>query len=494
MLRPPESRALRTERARCFAREPAVPSSIVAERAHQMKFVSYAQNFEDVMLWRALAKVERGFYIDVGASEPYADSVTAAFYERGWRGINIEPMSGPFGRLVEARPEDVNLEIAIENKRTAARYFAVDGGNGISTGVKALADSYRDSNWDVSQVTVAVTKLSDVCEKYVGDRSIHFLKIDVEGSEREVLASADFDKFRPWIVLVEATEPNSPVPSHYDWEELLLNAKYHFVYFDGLNRFYVADEKFEEFAPAFATPPNWFDGFVRATEANAMRKAANLEANLSDVMRQLNEVRDGWLMEREGRQNMENMLAEAQKGWALEKGARENLEARLSAIDFQIGNGTHESNGESMRGADDSEPNAKRSIDNEDVGASLRAEIEALRAQLEDSERRVSALNRESDSCYQELYESSRHAAWLSHERIRLLSRVDESERLITTLRSQKEEFERQSATLQSRNQQLSAELAAEARKSADALQAVFASTSWRLTKPLRSIKLAIRR
>lgn len=145
-------------------------------------------------------------------------------------------------------------------------------------------------------------------------------------------------------------------------------------------------------------------------------------------------------------------------------------------------------------GGDDSEPNAKRSIDNEDVGASLRAEIEALRAQLEDSERRVSALNRESDSCYQELYESSRHAAWLSHERIRLLSRVDESERLITTLRSQKEEFERQSATLQSRNQQLSAELAAEARKSADALQAVFASTSWRLTKPLRSIKLAIRR
>ncbi|WP_321858879.1 FkbM family methyltransferase [Burkholderia cenocepacia] len=473
-----------------------------------MKFVSYAQNFEDVMLWRALAKVERGFYIDVGASEPYADSVTAAFYERGWRGINIEPMSGPFGRLVEARPEDVNLEIAIENKRTAARYFAVDGGNGISTGVKALADSYRDSNWDVNQVTVAVTKLSDICEKYVGDRSIHFLKIDVEGSEREVLASADFDRFRPWIVLVEATEPNSPVPSHYDWEELLLNAKYRFVYFDGLNRFYIADEKFAELAPAFATPPNWFDGFVRAAEANAARKTADLEANLSDVTRQLHEVRDGWLMEREGRQNMENMLAEAQKGWALEKGARENLEARLSAIDFQTGNGAHESNGESKREEDDSEPDARRSISNGDLGASLRAEIEALRARLEESEKRVSALGRESDSCYQELYESSRHAAWLSQERIRLLSRVDESERLITTLRSQKDEFEQRSAALQSRNeeleglvavlqsrnQQLSAEIAAEARKSADALGAVFASTSWRLTKPLRSIKLAIRR
>lgn len=459
-----------------------------------MKFVSYAQNFEDVMLWRALAKVERGFYIDVGASEPYADSVTAAFYERGWRGINIEPMSGPFGRLVEARPEDVNLEIAIENKRTAARYFAVDGGNGISTGVKSLADSYRDSNWDVSQVTVAVTKLSDICEKYVGDRSIHFLKIDVEGSEGEVLASADFSKFRPWIVLVEATEPNSPVPSHDGWEALLLNAKYRFVYFDGLNRFYLADEKFAELAPAFATPPNWFDDFVRVSEVTAVRKTAGLEANLSDMTRELQEVRRGWLMEKEGRENMESMLAEAQEGWLLEKGAREDLEARLNAVGQQTGNGTHESGSELTLEMDGSDRAATSVVLVEDPSASLRVEIEALRAQLDESEKRVSALGRESDSCYQELYESSRHAAWLGHERIRLLSRVDESERLITTLRSQNEEFEQRSAALQAQNQQLSAEIAAEARKSADALRAVFASTSWRLTKPLRSIKLAIRR
>ncbi len=56
-----------------------------------MTFISYAQNFEDVMLWRALKHVERGFYIDVGAFSPDLDSVTRAFSERGWRGINIEP-------------------------------------------------------------------------------------------------------------------------------------------------------------------------------------------------------------------------------------------------------------------------------------------------------------------------------------------------------------------------------------------------------------------
>jgi glycosyltransferase involved in cell wall biosynthesis len=64
-------------------------------------FVSYAQNFEDVMLWRALRSVERGFYIDVGANDPTLYSVTKAFHIRGWRGINIEPAAGFVARFAQ---------------------------------------------------------------------------------------------------------------------------------------------------------------------------------------------------------------------------------------------------------------------------------------------------------------------------------------------------------------------------------------------------------
>jgi len=49
-----------------------------------MPFVSYAQNFEDVILWRALKHVGRGFYIDLGAQDPVIDSISLAFYEHGW--------------------------------------------------------------------------------------------------------------------------------------------------------------------------------------------------------------------------------------------------------------------------------------------------------------------------------------------------------------------------------------------------------------------------
>lgn len=51
-------------------------------------FISYAQNFEDVMLWRALKHVKNGLYIDIGAHDPVICSVSLAFYERGWRGVH----------------------------------------------------------------------------------------------------------------------------------------------------------------------------------------------------------------------------------------------------------------------------------------------------------------------------------------------------------------------------------------------------------------------
>lgn len=58
-----------------------------------MTLTSYAQNFEDVILWRVLRHVERGTYIDLGAQDPVADSVSLAFYENGWRGLHVEPVS-----------------------------------------------------------------------------------------------------------------------------------------------------------------------------------------------------------------------------------------------------------------------------------------------------------------------------------------------------------------------------------------------------------------
>ncbi len=109
---------------------------------------------------------------------------------------------------------------------------------------------------------------------------MHFLKIDVEGGERAVLAGAGLRQFRPWIILVEATAPNAQTPTHLAWEDILLAADYRFAWFDGLNRFYVAAER-QELAANLQAQPNVFDDFIRHSEAMAHAALAETRAALA---------------------------------------------------------------------------------------------------------------------------------------------------------------------------------------------------------------------
>ena len=104
-----------------------------------MSFISYAQNLEDVVLYRALKHVERGFYIDVGAWHPTIDSVTRAFYDRGWRGINVEPNPEYFQLLREERPKDINLNAAVGTYKGKVVFYEV-----LHTGLSSVNKDYAD--------------------------------------------------------------------------------------------------------------------------------------------------------------------------------------------------------------------------------------------------------------------------------------------------------------------------------------------------------------
>jgi len=225
-----------------------------------MSFTSYAQNFEDIMLWRALKHIELGFYIDVGASDPHQDSVTKSFYERGWQGINIEPIPQWFEKLVQDRPRDINLQVAAGDKAGEMIIYELPD-TGLSTFDLSIADRHeKERGFKKLERTVPVQTLTQICRE-IHLSPIHFLKIDVEGAEKNVLEGTDFSIVRPWIVLVESTNPDSCIESYSHWEPILLKANYEFVYFDGLNRFYVAKEQ-AELKESFKVSPNYFDNFV----------------------------------------------------------------------------------------------------------------------------------------------------------------------------------------------------------------------------------------
>ena len=232
-----------------------------------MTFITYAQNYEDVLLWRALGHVKNGFYIDVGANDPVEHSVTKAFYDAGWSGISIEPLPAFHQAFIEQRPRDTNLAIAAGANNGELTLYDVPAVRGWASPEREVADLHESEGYQVAELTVPVRTLASVCEEHVkGD--IHFLKIDVEGFEGEVLRGMDFARWRPWLLVIEATLPNSRVTNHETWEHLVTSQRYRFVWFDGLNRWYVADEH-AELADAFGTPPNVFDEFISYHLADA---------------------------------------------------------------------------------------------------------------------------------------------------------------------------------------------------------------------------------
>jgi FkbM family methyltransferase len=253
-----------------------------------MTLISYAQNFEDVLLWRCLKNITEGFYIDVGASHPDNESVTRMFYDAGWRGINIEPNPEDFNRLKAARTRDINLAVAVGEVAGRERLFVVPG-TGLSTLSEPIASRHVTAGAGLHEALVDVQTLAEVCREHAPS-TIHFLKIDVEGSEASVVASADFVAFRPQIILIEAIDPITARETHQEWEHMLVVAEYQFAWFDGLNRFYIARECWDQYSPFFTTPPNVFDDFLRVSDTSWARRIHQAETKAEELQRRVTAV------------------------------------------------------------------------------------------------------------------------------------------------------------------------------------------------------------
>jgi len=179
--------------------------------------VSYAQRFEDLYLMRCFAAGSDGFYIDIGSGHPVYDNTSFAFYLKGWHGITVEP--NPWlARLSRAvRPRDRHLEALVGATVGEAVFYLVNDFHGFSTMI-----------------------------------------VDVEGAEPDVLLNGDWQNYRPKVVVAEALAPYTLTPAWAAWEPFLAKHGYRYVWFDSLNRYYLAEEA-SELAHCFENAPASFD-------------------------------------------------------------------------------------------------------------------------------------------------------------------------------------------------------------------------------------------
>ena len=262
------------------------PSQVPALRR-----ISYAQNGEDILLDRFFG-TRIGTYVDIGAHHPIYDSNTCFFYERGWRGVNIEPLPALHRLFRELRPRDLNLAVAVSDADGELPFYEVPDCSGLSTLSAEIAARHRAAGCRVAEGRVAVRTLARLIREY-SIAPPDFLSIDVEGHEGQVIAGMPLERWRPAVLVVESTRPLSPVCCHEAWEPVLLGQGYLLAAFNGVNRFYVREDLADRLE-RLRVPVNVLDNYERLETVLLRRQVAELQGQLRQMQTRL-EIKGGCL-------------------------------------------------------------------------------------------------------------------------------------------------------------------------------------------------------
>ena len=219
--------------------------------------LSFAQNFEDVILNRAFTNKKQGFFLDIGAQHPVIDSVSRHFILNGWNGILVEPVPAYAILLKEEYPHISVLQKYVGKKRNREMFIIAD--TGLSTSDELLAQAYKNSGLNISNEICEGMTLDEIFE-FIGEVDIDWMKIDAENSEVEILNSWKSENVKPTIVVLEVLDPLHKKQINNEITVLMKSKGYVEVYFDGLNKFFLS-KNHGEMKIHFDLPPNIFDNF-----------------------------------------------------------------------------------------------------------------------------------------------------------------------------------------------------------------------------------------
>lgn len=166
---------------------------------------SYSQDGEDMIVASFYDSNPhyKGFYVDIGAHHPFRYSNTQFFYEKGWRGINIDATPGSMDRFKDFRPEDINLEIGISTVKGEIEFFMFES-PALNTFDKNLAEEYKKINPLTGIKIVQTYTINEVLDKYLPEgKKIDFMNIDIEGLDFDIIKSLNWEKYSPDFIMIE---------------------------------------------------------------------------------------------------------------------------------------------------------------------------------------------------------------------------------------------------------------------------------------------------
>lgn len=209
----------------------------------RIDLISFAQNGEDIVLYRTFKDRPPGFYVDAGAGHPIKGSITKNLYDRlGWHGLDIEPQTHLAQGLVDAhrRSKVINgAVVTAKMDKTQQKFYEFPSDWALSTLNDQIAQSHKKQGLIAEEYLIPCLSLNTLLESNFVKPEFELLKIDIEGMDLEVLCDFDFDHWKPTVILVESLCPSTKERVGPALDQLMQAHGYEQALFDGINSFYL---------------------------------------------------------------------------------------------------------------------------------------------------------------------------------------------------------------------------------------------------------------
>lgn len=231
---------------------------------------SYAQNFEDIYIFKirnCFLEIFNGIclpktFIDIGANHPQIDSVSKYFIDDDWNGLLVEPNPFYYDLLLKEYKDNLNVKVFCNvisgNSGEVREFYIPEKTAGHASLIK---ENVNGLNENFQTLKIKSKSIDDLFDYF--DDSVFFVKLDVEGAEYEILSNWKRD-IQVFLFIVE--RPNSQTIN------LLRRKKYKFIFFDGLNGYFIPESLSRDIE---INPINVVDDLDWVTPSGWLSRASN---------------------------------------------------------------------------------------------------------------------------------------------------------------------------------------------------------------------------
>ena len=206
-------------------------------RKYKYKKISYSLNAVDLIIDYIFKNKNNGFYLDVGSQHPISNNNTYLLFKRGWSGINIDLDKKNIDLFNTARPNDINLNLAISSDVAEKKLYFYHDKSPINTLNKVVSDFQTATVKEIK--TIKTTTLDITLQSLKLNNKIDYMNLDIEGHEMEIFKAFDLSLYKPSVISVEFLDLNMKYLEfknndlqrivNSDLYKHLLNNNYHFV-------------------------------------------------------------------------------------------------------------------------------------------------------------------------------------------------------------------------------------------------------------------------